>query len=49
MEISAQIPSFKNFFSEKKGQNLGIVNSINCEIPGISQAREWKEHFPMSG
>jgi homoserine O-acetyltransferase len=35
MEISAQIPSFKNFFSGKKGQNLGIVRSMNYEIPGI--------------
>ena len=35
MEISAQIPSFKNFFSEKKGQNIGIVHSMNYEIPGI--------------
>ena len=35
MEISAQIPSFKSFFSEKKGQNLGIVRSMNYKIPGI--------------
>ncbi len=35
MEISAQNPSFRNFFSEKKGQNIGIVHSINYEIPGI--------------
>jgi len=34
MEISAQIPSFKNFFSEKKGQNIGVVRSTNYEIPG---------------
>jgi len=35
MEISAHIPSFKNLFSEKKGQNIGIVHSMNSEIPGI--------------
>lgn len=35
MEISAHIPSFKNLFSEKKGQNIGIVHSMNYEIPGI--------------
>jgi homoserine O-acetyltransferase/O-succinyltransferase len=35
MEISTQIPSFKNVFSVKKGQNLGIVRSMNYEIPGI--------------
>ena len=34
MEISAQIPSFKNFFSEKKDQNIGVVRSTNYEIPG---------------
>ena len=35
MEISTQIPHFKNLFSGKKGQNLGIVSSMNYEIPGI--------------
>lgn len=35
MEVSVNIPSFKNFFSEKKGQNIGIIHSMNYEIPGI--------------
>jgi homoserine O-acetyltransferase len=35
MEISTQVPHFKNLFSGKKGQNLGIVSSMNYEIPGI--------------
>ena len=35
MEISVKVPSFKNFFSGKKGQNLGIVRSMNYKIPGI--------------
>ncbi|MGB9941087.1 homoserine O-acetyltransferase MetX [Methanosarcina sp.] len=42
MEISAQIPSFKNFFSGKKGQNLGIVRSMNYEIPGIFRLESGK-------
>ena len=42
MEISAQIPSFKNFFSEKKGHNLGIVYSMNYEIPGIFRLESGK-------
>ena len=35
MEISVKVPSFKNFFSGKKGQNLGIVRLMNYKIPGI--------------
>ena len=35
MEISVNIPSIKNFSLEKKGQNLGIVRSMNYKIPGI--------------
>ncbi len=35
MEISAHTPSFKNYFPEKKGQNLGIVRSESYGIPGI--------------
>ena len=35
MEISVKVPSFKNFFSGKKDQNLGIVHSMNHNIPGI--------------
>ena len=42
MEISAQIPSFKNFFSGKKGQNLGIARSMNYEIPGIFRLESGK-------
>lgn len=42
MEISAQIPSFKNVFSEKKGQNLGIVHPMNYEIPGIFRLESGK-------
>jgi len=42
MEISAQIPSFKNFFSEKKGQNIGVVRSMNYEIPGIFRLESGK-------
>ena len=42
MVISTQIPSFKNFFSGKKGQNLGIVSSMNYEIPGIFRLESGK-------
>ena len=42
MEISAQISSFKNFFSEKKGQNLGIVYLMNYKIPGILRLESGK-------
>lgn len=42
METSTQIPSFKNFFSGKKGQNLGIVCSMNYEIPGIFRLESGK-------
>lgn len=42
MGISAQNPSFRNFFSEKKGQNIGIVHSINYEIPGIFRLESGK-------
>jgi homoserine O-acetyltransferase len=42
MLISTQIPSFKNFFSGKKGQNLGIVRSMNYEIPGIFRLESGK-------
>ena len=42
MEISAPIPSFKNFFSEKKGQNLGIVYPMNYKIPGILRLESGK-------
>ncbi len=42
MEISTQVPSFKNLFSGKKGQNLGIVRSMNYEIPGIFRLESGK-------
>ena len=42
MKISAQIPSFKNFFSGKKGQNLGIVHSMNYEISEIFRLESGK-------
>jgi len=42
MEISAQIHSFKNLFSEKKGRNLGLVHSMNFEIPGIFRLESGK-------
>ncbi len=42
MGTSIQIPSFKNFFSGKKGQNLGIVRSMNYEIPGIFRLESGK-------
>lgn len=42
METSTQVPSFKNFFSGKKGQNLGIVRSMNYEIPGIFRLESGK-------
>lgn len=42
MEISTQVPSFKNLFSGKKGQNLGIVCSMNYEIPGIFRLESGK-------
>jgi homoserine O-acetyltransferase/O-succinyltransferase len=42
METSTQIPSFKNFFSGKKGQNLGIVRSMNYEIPEIFRLESGK-------
>lgn len=42
MEISAQTPSFKNLFSEKKGQNLGLVHSMNYEVPGIFRLESGK-------
>lgn len=42
MEISARIPSFKNFFSEKKGQNIGVVRSMNYEIPGVFRLENGK-------
>ncbi len=35
MEILVNIPSIKIFSLEKKGQNLGIVRSMNYKIPGI--------------
>jgi len=42
MEISAHIPSFKNFFSGKKGQNIGIVRSMSYEIPVIFRLENGK-------
>jgi homoserine O-acetyltransferase/O-succinyltransferase len=42
MEISTQVPHFKNLFSGKKGQNLGIVSSMNYEIPGIFKLESGK-------
>jgi homoserine O-acetyltransferase len=42
MEISTRVTSFKNFFSGKKGQNLGIVHSMNYEIPGIFRLESGK-------
>jgi len=42
MEISTRIPSFKNFFSGKKGQNLGIVRSMNYEIPDVFRLESGK-------
>lgn len=42
MEISAQTPSFKKFFSEKKGRNLGLVHSMNYEIPAIFRLESGK-------
>jgi homoserine O-acetyltransferase len=42
MEISAQIPSFRNFFSEKKGQSIGVVRSLNYEIPGAFRLESGK-------
>jgi homoserine O-acetyltransferase len=42
MEISVKVPSFKNFFSEKKGQNLGIVRSMNYKVPGILSLKSGK-------
>ena len=35
MEISAHVPTVKNLFPGKKSQNLGIVHSMNYNIPGI--------------
>jgi len=35
MEISAHVSSFKNLFMGNKNQNLGIVHSMNHNIPGI--------------
>ena len=46
MEVSNQLPSqissYKNILSTKKGQNLGIVRSINYEIPGIFRLESGK-------
>ncbi|AKB81548.1 Homoserine O-acetyltransferase [Methanosarcina barkeri 3] len=42
MEIPTQVPHFKNLFSGKKGQNLGIVSSMNYEIPGIFKLESGK-------
>ncbi|AKB47111.1 Homoserine O-acetyltransferase [Methanosarcina sp. Kolksee] len=42
MEISTQGSSFKNLFSGRKGQNLGIVRSMNYEIPGIFRLESGK-------
>ena len=42
MEFSAQNSSFKSHFSGKKGQNLGIVRSMNYETPGIFRLESGK-------
>ncbi len=35
MKVSVNTPSFKNFFSEKKGQNIGIVHTMHYNIPEV--------------
>jgi homoserine O-acetyltransferase/O-succinyltransferase len=42
MEVSAQTPYFKKSFSEKKGRNLGLVYSMNYEVPGIFRLESGK-------
>ncbi len=45
MKVSVNTPSFKNFFSEKKGQNIGIVHTMHYNIPEIFTLESGKTLF----